>query len=376
MSTLVRSCVSRTAALGVVAAGLLLSSGRLDGQQQFHFRSGVELINVNATVTDSAGKFIPGLTQRDFVVYDDDQPVEITHFNSERVPVSLGFVLDTSGSMRGRKIIAARAAIRRFVVDLLTAEDEVFFYRFNEKPHLVAAWTTDRDRIVTELGRLEPDGGTALYDAVAEALPLLRAGRHRKKALVVISDGIDTGSKTDLGTLRTLIRESEAVVYAIGIDAGSVSPFGGDALFSRDTRYQRRRPFPIPFPMPGRRTPPRIPRLPGVPTDGRALPPPPPPARMPPASQPDPSGGGIVEDAVNIGALRDITEDSGGRAEIVHDAGDLGGATSRIADELSKQYYLGYTSPHARDGQWHSIRVEVRGQQVYVRARRGYIAGP
>ena len=375
MSTLVPPCVRRTAALGLLAAALLLSSGRLDGQQQFHFRSGVELINVNATVTDSAGKFVSGLTQRDFVVYDDDQPVEITHFNAERVPVSLGFVLDTSGSMRGRKIVAARAAVRRFVIDLLTAEDEVFFYRFDDKPHLVAGWTTDRDRIVTELGRLEPDGGTSLYDAVAEALPLLRAGRHRKKALVVISDGIDTGSKTDLRALRTLIRESEAVVYAIGIDAGSVSPFGGDALFSLDSRYQRRRPFPIPFPLPGRRAPPRIPRVPGVPPDGRALPPPRP-ARMPPASEPDPSGGGIVDDAVNIAALRDITEDSGGRAEIVHDAGDLGGATSRIADELSRQYYLGYTSPRARDGQWHSIRVEVRGQQVQVRARRGYVAGP
>ncbi len=372
MSTTVPPSVSRTVALGLVV--LALASARVDTQQP-PFRSGVELVNVTATVADPAGQFVSGLTQSDFVVYDDDQPVEITHFKAERVPVSLGIVLDTSGSMRGQKIVAARTAVRRFVVDLLAAEDEVFLYRFNDKPRLVVGWTTDRNRIVTELGRIEPDGGTSLYDAVAEALPLLGTGRHTKKALVVISDGIDTGSKTELQKLRTLIRESEAVVYAIGIEGGSVSPFGGEALFSAGSRFQRRRPFPIPFRLPGRATPPRIPRVPGMPPDGRT-PPPPPPARMPPASQPDPSGGGVVEDAVNLTTLRDITDDSGGRAEIVHDARDLGGATSRIADELSRQYILGYPSPRSRDGRWHSIRVEVRRPHVQVRARRGYVAGP
>jgi hypothetical protein len=90
------------------------------------------------------------------------------------------------------------------------------------------------------------------------------------------------------------------------------------------------------------------------------------------------SGGGIVrggaDDRVNVVALREITDDSGGRTEIVRDPRDLDPATAGIADELSKQYYIGYPSPGHRDGRWHGIRVEVRDRTLKVRARRGYVA--
>ena len=77
---------------------------------------------------------------------------------------------------------------------------------------------------------------------------------------------------------------------------------------------------------------------------------------------------------VNGDALRQITDDTGGRTEIVRGFGDLDNATARIADELSKQYYLGYVSPGKKDGRWHAIRVEVKDRRLAVRARRGYIA--
>ena len=220
------------------------------------------------------------------------------------------------------------------------------------------------------LQRMHPEGGTALYDAVAKALPLLKSGRHRKKALLVISDGIDTSSDTRLQTLKQLIRESEALVYTIGIDAQTttLTPFGGNGAAGTIVRQQRRRPIPLPFPIPGRR--PRYPPIPGTPP-GPGTPQPP---RMPPPNQPGPSGGGTGDEAVNEAALRDITDDSGGRSELVRDARDLDPATARIADELSKRSYLGYPSRGYRDGSWHTIRVEVRGQSVNVRARRGYIA--
>ena len=306
----------------------------LDGQEPF--RSGVELVNVTATVTDRSGRFVSGLQQSDFVVYEDDQPVEITHFTAERVPVSLGIVLDTSGSMAGRKMDAARAAVRRLLVDLLGPQDEFFLYRFDHTPRLVEGWTSDRSRMSSALQRMHSEGGTALYDAVAKALPLLKSGRHRKKALLVISDGIDTSSDTRLQTLKQLIRESEALVYAIGIDAQTttLTPFGGnpDGAF---VRQQRRRPIPLPFPIPGRR--PRYPPIPGTPP-GPGTPQRP---RMPPPSQPGPSGGGTGDEGVNEAALRDITDDSGGRSELVRDARDLDPATARIADELSKRYLPG-----------------------------------
>lgn len=77
---------------------------------------------------------------------------------------------------------------------------------------------------------------------------------------------------------------------------------------------------------------------------------------------------------VNAGVLRQITDDTGGRTEIVRGFGDLDNATARIADELSRQYYLGYVSPGKKDGRWHAIRVEVKDRGLAVRARRGYIA--
>src|SRR6185436_16121188 len=103
-------CASVLAALAVVSAqGQSQRPERPnDGQESFRFKSGVELINVTATVTDANGRFVPGLRQDDFVIYEDNEPQQITHFSSERVPVSLGIALDTSSSMMGEKIESTR----------------------------------------------------------------------------------------------------------------------------------------------------------------------------------------------------------------------------------------------------------------------------
>ena len=192
-------------------------------QESFRFRSGVELINVTATVTDHTGRFVAGLRKEDFRVYQDDELQPVTHFNSERVPISLGIVLDTSGSMVGEKMAAAREALNRFLSQLLDVDDEVFLYRFDVAPVLVEGWTTDKRALSLALARLRPNGGTAMYDAVAQAVPLAQMGRHRKKALLVISDGNDTSSHTDVQALKRMIRETEVLVYAIGIDTQTES---------------------------------------------------------------------------------------------------------------------------------------------------------
>ncbi len=83
-----------------------------------------------------------------------------------------------------------------------------------------------------------------------------------------------------------------------------------------------------------------------------------------------------MDDRVNVAALREITDDSGGRTEIVRSTRDLNPATAGIADELSRQYYLGYPATGAKDGKWHAIRVELRNASYHVRARRGFIATP
>ena len=363
-------------ALVLMAGGLLSAQPQQPQQppaeqreQSFKFRTGVELINVNATVTDQSGRFVSGLTKDDFRVYEDEQLQTVTHFNAERVPVSLGIVLDTSGSMEGEKMYAAKQALERFLVQLLDPEDEVFLYRFDNVPELVEGWTRDKRRISESLRRIRPRGGTALYDAVADAVHLAHQGRNKKKAVVIISDGNDTSSRTDVYSVKQLIRETEVLVYAIGIDAAG-TPFSGfqlpPASFQRlalGLQWQRppRTPIPLPFPTPGGRRP-------------NPLPPAPPPTNPIPGSTPRtrPSGS---DDRVNVAALRDITDDSGGRTEIVRSTRDLDPATAGIADELSKQYYLGYAAAGPKDGRWHSIRVEVRNGAYHVRARKGYIAG-
>ena len=153
-------------------------------EQGFRFKSGVELINVTATVSDASGRFVSGLRQEDFVIYEDDQPVSVTHFNAERVPVSLGIALDTSGSMAGSKIQAAQDALDKFLYELLDKQDEIFLYRFSNSVVLLQDWTKDRQLLSRALGRITPNGGTALYDAVSEAIPLTQQGQYRKKASI------------------------------------------------------------------------------------------------------------------------------------------------------------------------------------------------
>jgi VWFA-related protein len=320
--------------------------------QGFKFKSGVELINVTATVSDSSGRFVSGLRQEDFQLWEDDAPQQVTHFSAERVPVSLGLLLDTSQSMAGEKFESARAALDRFLAALASPDDEFFLMRFSSAPSLLQGWTPDRDRIDRALARVAPNGGTAMYDAIAQSVPLTQSARNRKKALVIISDGNDMTSDTKPNDVHRILRQSEALMYAVGIDCSGASSY-------RRPHYQQRGGYPTPFPFP-------------MPPGRRGGWPP------PPQPQPQPNGQYRVarcSDPVDVIALRDLTDDSGGRTEIVKDSQDLNPATASIADELSKQYYLGYPSLGKKDGRWHSIRVEVRNNKGYrVRARRGYVA--
>ena len=319
----------------------------------FRFRTGVDLINVSATVTDRRGRFVAGLDQDDFLVYEDGVLQTLTHFSRERVPVSLGIALDTSGSMEGERMAAARSALDRFLFDLLGPDDEFFLHRFDYRPRLVHDWTNDPERVSRALGGIRPLGGTALYDAVADAVVTAEQGRHRKKAVLVISDGNDTNSEIRVRDLQRLIRETEVMVYAIGIDGPGPSRYGG----SRAPAPRSRPPVRVPFPIPGGGGGGRLPFPPNT--------------RVP--------GGGAVfgaGDRVNASALRDLTDDSGGRTEVIRGAGDLDAATAGIAGELSRQYFLAYPAPGHADGQWHEIEVELRDPRLRVRARRGYIATP
>jgi VWFA-related protein len=264
--------------------------------------------------------------------------------------------------MAGEKWSSAVNSIDRFFRLMNDELDEFFLYRFSASADLVADWTNDRDRLAVSLNRIHPNGGTAMYDAAVEAVPMAQSGQNRKKAVVIISDGNDTSSRSSVSDVRRIVRETEVLVYAVGIDGT------GQPTFQRGTPpVQGPAPrLPIPFPFPGgggRGGSGRIP-MPGPPSGG--------------------GGGGIgrggystgADDHVNVMALREMTDDSGGRTEIVRDYRDLDPAVASIADELTQQYYLGYPSPGYKDGRWHTIRVELRDPNLQVRARKGYVATP
>ena len=331
------------AALAVVAAvAVSVTAQSSDG---FRFRSGVELVNVTATVSDDTGRFVSGLEKDDFTVYDDGVRQEVTYFSNDRVPVSLGILLDVSGSMTSDKLATAKAAIDRFIFDLLGKDDELFFMEFANHPRLTQQWTRDRRMISRAVDRATASGGTAMYDAIADAIPFASAGENRKKAILVISDGNDSNSNTSVSELRQLIRESEVMVYALGVDGT-----GRGSSSGRVSPPPVQIPLPFPFPMPrGRR--PAFPQITGGVFNRN-----------------------VNGERVNGEALHQITDDTGGRTEIVRGFDGLEAATARIADELSKQYYLGYASNGDKDGRWHAIRVEVRDRRLTVRARRGYVA--
>jgi VWFA-related protein len=351
--------ISALLALFVITSGSKVTGQRQDEgktDDSFRFKSGVELINVTATVTDRNGRFVPGLRQEDFTIYEDNVRQDISHFSNERVPVSLGIVLDTSGSMSGEKLDNALSAIDRFLTTLLDPTDEIFIYGFSNYPTLLQEWTTDRRRLSRVVARINAGGGTAMYDALAEAVPMAQTGQNRKKAVLLISDGNDTNSDTRLSAVKQLIRETEVMVYAIGIDGTADTTTFGIPL------PPTRQPIPIPFPIPGGRRP-----------GGRGG------IMLPFQNWPwqQPRGQQMPgNDRVNVNALREITDDSGGRTEIVRSGRDLDPATANIADELSRQYYLGYASTEKKDGRWHAIRVDLKDTSLHIRARRGYIATP
>jgi Ca-activated chloride channel family protein len=269
------------------------------------FRSGIELTSITATVSDAGGRLVTGLDRDAFEVFEDGVKQQVTQFTRERVPIGLGVLLDISDSMFGQRIRDARAAVNRFLLELLDASDEFFILAFNHAPKTLTGWTNSPEEVSRALNALRPFGGTAAYDAIVESLPMMERRARQRAALLIISDGADTASNTTLREVKSALLRSDTFVYAIAIDS---------------------------------------------------------PERQP------------INTRINPDALREITGQSGGRTEVVHNSADLDEASARIADELNHQYVLGYTSPHEGDGRYHSIRVRVAGSEYRVRARNGYVA--
>ncbi|HEY6421563.1 MAG TPA: VWA domain-containing protein [Candidatus Binataceae bacterium] len=275
---------------------------------------------VTVTVTDrGANTYITGLQKDDFKLFMDGQQRPIEFFRQDtNTPVSVGILVDTSGSMEP-KIPQARNAISLFLQDL-NNKDDVFLFAFSSHPFLLQPFTIDHEQVMRKLALLHAYGQTALFDTIMLGLQRVQYGRYDKKAILVVTDGMDNTSTSNVGDVVAQARRLGVLVYSIGIgDPNSAS---------------------MPSIMLG----------------------------------PIMIGGGDIE-KVDAETLRTLSEETGAKTYIVRQVGDgeaLRRACENISLELREQYTIGFTAPDPTAGGYRSLRVDVPGKPTAdVRVRKG-----
>ena len=179
-----------------------------------------DLVSFNVTVTDIYGRFVSGLGKNAFSVFDEKSQQDITFFSDEDAPVSVGILFDVSGSMSGDKVRRARDALAHFI-QTSHDRDEYFLIGFNSRAQLLMDRTRDGNAVLDKLTFVQTKNNTALYDACYLGVERVQRGTHPKRALLLISDGQDNNSRYTFSELRRVLKESDVVLYAIGILGGS-----------------------------------------------------------------------------------------------------------------------------------------------------------
>jgi len=189
------------------------------GREQYTIAVDVDLAVFNMTVTDDKGRPVSGLKPGDFRVYEDGRLQNVTLFQAEDVPATIGFVIDNSGSMAGKRTDVILAALT--FAHASNFENEMFIVSFNEKVSLglppSIPFTNDFNQIRSALLLTEPGGLTALYDALAMGIEHVKTGARERKALVVLSDGGDNASRRRLDDVLGLVQRSTVTIYTVGI---------------------------------------------------------------------------------------------------------------------------------------------------------------
>ncbi len=316
------------------------------------FSATARSVRVPVSVLDKEGHPVLGLHGPDFTVAEDGRRQEVTYFSGERKPLRLALALDVSTSM-STKMREVSAALQHFI-DLLEPADEILVLTFSSDIHIEQDFTSDRDLLERVFSRLHPASGTALFDAAIEAIRRVASAPAESKAVVLVTDGMDTASQSSFDELRELARRSEVPVFSLAL--------GGEAVF--------RRTFDPIIRIPGRG-----------------------PGRGPGGGWPGggggwPGGGGRRGPTGSAGEadfdarpLLDLAEDTGGRATILKGIErDRGARTDRlqeavesIAMTLRHRYLVGYEPSSGKPG-WRKIKVEVDRSPVSVQARKGYYA--
>ncbi len=273
----------------------------------------VELVNVTATVLDESGKYQDGLRLEDFQVFEDGSEQKISFFSHDlRVPLSIGVLIDSSGSMR-HKLQQALQTVREIAL-ALSPQDEMFVVKFDSDVDVRQRFTTNMSEVQRSMRDIQSGGETAAYDAIQRGMEEMRTARHNKKILLLVTDGFDTKSRLNATQVEDILKRSEVLVYAIGIDDDDDDP-----LALRRTRYH------IYHYMLGR-----------------------------------------------------LTAVSGGRAFRLFTGRNyaLNSLAQVLLEELHQQYTLSYYPTSPPDKQvWHQVDVKVRKSGSQIRHRTGYYVG-
>jgi Ca-activated chloride channel family protein len=271
------------------------------------FRADSTLVLVPVAVIDRRGAIVNGLHSNAFTLTENGVPQEIRSFGQEDVPVSLGIVLDLSGSMR-ELLGGARESLRALMKDVNPA-DEAFLNTVSTRPRANSGFTNRFDEVLSRIAFETAAGDTPLIDTIYDSLKALRSGIHTRKALLVISDGMDNHSRYSREELLARAVESDAPIYTIAVATGA----------------------------PGRK----------------------------PIQQ--------AEEKRGLVFLDQRTAKTGGLSFIVRGGTDISAAAAKIGQALRNQYTLGYVpSGDSHDGQWRTIRVKVAGAGMKAYARAGY----
>ena len=274
------------------------------------FGAGIEVINLNVSVTDARGRYVTDLVKNDFAVFEDGVRQELSIFNHEDIPISLVLMIDTSASM-DEKLPTARAAAIRFVATL-RPQDNAQVMQFNDRTTILQDFVAEHGRLENAISRTEAAGPTALHNALYVALKELEKqktqGELRRRAIVLLSDGEDTASLVSDDQVLDLARKTEINIYAISLR----------------------------------------------------------PRRMPDRNQ--------VKFSQAAHLLTALTQDTGGQVHFPNSLSELDAVYDRIAEELRTQYSLGYVSSNKRsDGKWRRIVVRIPDREdVQIRHKIGY----
>ncbi len=301
--------------LPVLLLATVLAAPVAIGAQQGTFRSAIDVVSMNVTVTDTSNsttRYITDLTEKDFEVFEDGVKQELTLFNRSNLPVALSLLIDTSSSMEDRMATAQDAAIG--FVRKLRPTDLGEVIGFDSRAEVLQKFTGNTAELEQAIRKTVAGGSTSMNNALyislkgLKKIPIQQEDEIRRQAIILLSDGEDTSSLVTFEDVLDLARRSETAIYAIGLMEDNA---GGQSKGFREATY----------------------------------------------------------------ALRQLTNDTGGRAFFPADLKTLASVYGQIYDELSSQYTIGYTSKNARrDGAWRRLVVRVARPNAQARTKQGYFA--